>query len=101
MSTVTIGLAGLTYELSGDLTRHDAADLETMPERVIAPWQVITDADAKGKWSVALVNMWHRCTGDDQLTVLDGLTKGKAEQLAAALAEIAREQHEAFIVEVD
>ena len=97
MTTVRIDLAGVVHTLSGDLTRSEAEDLERLPGLVVRVGDVETIQDPiRKRWTVQMT-----AEGVRPLVMAEGLSKGQAEKLEAALEQLFRAQENGVCVEID
>lgn len=97
MATVHIDLGGVLYTLTGDLTRNDAADLETLPQLVVRVGEVETVRDpVRKRYAVRMT-----ADGYQPLVFADGLSKAQAQQIEDALETLFRVQEDGVHIETD
>lgn len=97
MATVHIDLGGVQYTLTGDLTRNEAADLETLPALVVRVGEVETVRDpVRKRYTVQMA-----AEGVRPLVFADGLSKAQAQQLEDALETLLRVQEDGVHIEID
>lgn len=96
MATVHIDLGGVQYTLTGDLTRNEAADLETLPALVVRVGEVETVRDpVRKRYAVQIAE------GVRPLVFAEGLSKAQAQQLEDALETLLRVQEDVVLIEID
>jgi hypothetical protein len=97
MATAHIDLGGVQYTLTGDLTRNEAADLETLSQLIVHVGEVETIRDpVRKRYTVRMT-----ADGYQPLVFADGLSKGQAQQLEDALDELFRVQGDGVHIETD
>ena len=97
MTTVHIDLGGIQYTLTGDLTRNEAADLETLPALVVRVGEVETVRDSvRKRYTVQMT-----AEGVRPLVFAEGLSKAQAQQLEGALETLFRVQEDVVLIEID
>jgi len=97
VATVHIDLGGVLYTLTGDLTRNDAADLETLPQLLVRVGEVETVRDSvRKRYAVQMT-----AEGVRPLVFADGLSKAQAQQLEDALEALFRVQEDGVHIETD